>query len=401
MEVGVDTILVRTSEICLKGGNRSMFEKRLADDIAVRLAPIGAFSVRRDQGNVIVRHDGPMTEAKIAAATETLGAVFGIAWFQFAARCARDLDAVKTAAAALLAAKAPTTFKVFATRSDKSFPLDSQEIAVEVGGHLFKNVPGAAVDVHDPATRVTVLIERDGAYVSADRIEGSRGLPAGVTGKVVALLSGGIDSPVAAWKAMRRGCTPVFVHCHSYPYVGRASIDKVERLAARLATFDRGAVLWLVPIGDAQREITAKASEPERVLLYRRLMLRIAERVARRERALAIVTGDSLGQVASQTLENIAAVSAVAGMPVLRPLAGEDKDDIVAAAKRIGTYAVSIEPHDDCCTLFVPRKPATRSTAAALDAQEAAYDLEALIGAALDKAERRVCAAPARVAVVS
>ena len=401
MEGRVDTILIRTSEICLKGGNRSMFEKRLADDIAARLASVGDFSVRRDQGNVVVRHEWPLTEEQVAAATAALGETFGVAWFQFAARCDRDLEAIKATAAPLLATKAPTTFKVFATRGDKTFPLDSQAIAVEVGGHLFKNVPGATVDVHEPATRVTVQIEHDGAFVSADRIEGSRGLPAGVTGKVVALLSGGIDSPVAAYKAMRRGCTPVFVHCHSYPYVGRASIDKVERLAARLASYDKNAVLWLVPIGDAQREITAKAGEPERILLYRRLMLRVAERIAKRERALAIVTGDSLGQVASQTLENIAAVSAVATMPVLRPLAGEDKDDIVVAAKRIGTYATSIEPRDDCCTLFVPRKPATRSTAAALDAQEAKYDLEALLSDALGKAERRVCAEPARAAVVS
>lgn len=400
METRADTIIVRTSEICLKGGNRSMFEKKLAEAIAARLAPIGNFSVRRDQGNVVAAHEGPLSDVQAAAVSASLGDVFGIAWFQFAVRCAPDLDAVKAAATSLLAAKAPTTFKVFATRTDKTFPLDSQAIAVDVGGHLHQNVPGATVDVHDPATRVSVLLERDAAFVSVGREEGARGLPAGVTGKVVALLSGGIDSPVAAWKAMRRGCTPVFVHCHSYPYVGRASIDKVGRLAARLASFDRGAVLYLVPIGDAQREITAKAGEPARVLLYRRLMLRIAERIAERERALAVVTGDSLGQVASQTLENIAAVSAAARMPVLRPLAGEDKDDIVAMARRIGTYATSIEPHDDCCTLFVPRRPATRSTAAALDAEERKYDLDALIDAALAKAERRMAAETARAAMV-
>jgi len=395
-----DTLILRTNEICLKGGNRSMFEKRLADDVADRLAAVGDFSVRRDQGNVFVFHAGPMTEAQLDAATEAVRTVFGVAWFLLASRCERDLGVIERVAAELLAAEGPTTFKVFATRSDKTFPLDSQEIAVRVGAHLFKNVPGATVDVHDPATRVMVQIDRDAAYVGVRRIEGSRGLPAGVTGRVAALLSGGIDSPVAAWKTMRRGCTPVFVHFHSYPYVGRASIEKVERLARILSVYDRKAVLYLVPIGDAQREITAKAGEPYRVLLYRRLMLRIAERIARREGARAIVTGDSLGQVASQTLENIAAVSAVASLPILRPLVGDDKEDIVVVAKRIGTYAVSIEPHDDCCTLFVPRKPATRSTAEALDAEEKTYDLDALIEEAIAKTERRMAAEPAKAAMV-
>jgi thiamine biosynthesis protein ThiI len=276
---------------------------------------------------------------------------------------------------------------VFATRSDKSFPIDSQEIAREVGARILSSVPGLSVDVHGPRTRVMIEVGKGCAYVSADREEGAGGLPAGVAGKVVALLSGGIDSPVAAWKLMRRGCRPVFVHFHSYPYVSRESIDKVARLAAKLDAYAGGSTLLLVPIGDAQREITAKADESCRVLLYRRLMFRIAERIARRQGAHALVTGDSVGQVASQTLENIAAVSAAVAIPVFRPLVGDDKEDIVRVARRIGTYPISIEPHDDCCSLFVPQHPATRSDAARLDAEEGKYDAAALVEDALARAE--------------
>lgn len=388
-----DAIIIRTNEICLKGGNRGMFEKRLVDDVRGRLAAVGGFAVQRHQGNVIAVHDGPLTDAMIEAAREALRSAFGVAWIVFASRVPKDIDAVAAAAEEAIRAKAPTTFKVFASRSDKTFPMDSQEIAREIGSRLLGAVPGLAVDVHEPASRVMIEIGKECAYVSADREEGAGGLPAGVTGKVVAMLSGGIDSPVAAWKLMRRGCTPVFVHFHSYPYVGRASIDKVARLAARLRAYAGDAELFLVPIGDAQREITVKADESCRILLYRRLMLRIAERIARRERAHAIVTGDSVGQVASQTLENIAAVSSVAGMPIFRPLVGDDKEDIVRVARRIGTYPISIEPHDDCCSLFVPQHPATRADAARLDAEERKYDVAALVEGALARAEKAAAAA--------
>lgn len=391
-----DTIVLRTNEICLKGANRGLFEKRLTADVRGRLAVIGRFDVRRDQGNVLVRHDGPMTDAQASACATALADTFGVAWVVFGARVPKTLEAIKETAAALIATKAPATFKVFAKRGDKSFPHDSQHIARGVGAHLLETVPGLSVDVHDPAVRVAVDVGNAEAFVSVDRVQGAGGLPAGIAGKVVTMLSGGIDSPVAAWKVMRRGCTPVFVHFHSYPYVGRASVEKVRRLAATLdAWAGGGSVLYMVPIGDAQRDITAAAGESFRVLLYRRLMFRIAERIAAREKAHAVVTGDSVGQVASQTLENIAAVSAHARMPIFRPLIGDDKEDIVRVAKRIGTFETSIEPHDDCCSLFVPRHPATRATADVLDAEEAKYDPDAMAEAALAAAERVIVAAAA------
>ena len=376
----VDTVILHTNEICLKGRNRAMFERALMEDARSRLSSLGGFTVRRDQGNVVASHLGPLTEAQVAACKQALGTAFGISWIVFAERCAKDLDAIKTAATEAMRPKGATTFKVFATRRDKTFPVDSQEIARELGAHLLDALPGLKVDVHEPQVRVAVEIAKECAFVSADREPGAGGLPAGSSGAIVAMLSGGIDSPVAAWKVMRRGCSPIFVHFHSYPYVGRESIDKVRRLAARLGAYAGKSPLYLVPIGDRQKEITVKADETVRVLLYRRLMLRIAERIARTERAKAIVTGESVGQVASQTLENIAAVSTVAGMPIFRPLIGDDKEDIVRAAKRIGTYATSIEPHDDCCTLFVPQRPATRADAARLDREEAKYDVAALTG---------------------
>lgn len=391
-----DAIVLRTNEICLKGANRSHFEKRLVADVRRRLAAVGRFAVRSDQGSVVAQHDGPMTDAQVTASASALADTFGVAWIVLGTRAPRDLEAFKATAAALISTKAPATFKVFAKRSDKSFPHDSQHIAREVGAHLLETVPGLTVDVHEPAVRVTVDVGNAEAFVSVDRVPGAGGLPVGIAGKVVAMLSAGIDSPVAAWKTMRRGCKPVFVHFHSYPYVGRASIDKVRRLAARLdAWAGGGSVIYMVPIGEAQRDITAKAAESVRVLLYRRLMFRIAERVAKREKALAVVTGDSIGQVASQTLENIAAASAKTSLPILRPLVGDDKEDIVRVAKRIGTYATSIEPHDDCCSLFVPRHPATRASVQTLDAEEAKYEADAMADAALAAAERTDLAAEA------
>ncbi len=398
----VDTIILRTNEICLKGSNRGMFERHLLNDLRVRLAPIGTFKVRADQGSVFAFHEGALSEAQIAAAAEAVRTTFGVATILFAARVAKDIEAMGAAAEALIAKRGKTTFKVFASRSDKTFPTQSMEIVRIVGARLLANVPDITVDVRTPKTDVVIEVAKEFAYVAVGSEAGAGGLPGGVAGKVVAMLSGGIDSPVAAWKLMRRGCVPVLVHFHSYPYVGAESIDKVKRLAAKLDRFFPGLTLHLVPIGDAQREITVKSDETMRVLLYRRLMFRIAEKIAAREGAYAVVTGDSVGQVASQTIENISAVSAVTTIPTYRPLIGDDKEDIVRVAKRIDTYKTSIEPHDDCCTLFVPRRPATRATIAELDTEEAKYEVHALVDAALAATETvAVTSTPARATVAA
>lgn len=383
-----DSVIINTSEICLKGANRPYFEQMLAKNVRECVAGLGAFRVVRMQGSIALYHDGPMSDSLAAAVKEALPTVFGIGHFFFAARCDRDMETIKATAASLLAQEMTETFKVETTRSDKRYPLKSPEMSALVGEYLLDAVPGRRVDVHDPQTTVDVRIDAEHAFVSAGRIECHGGLPTGVSGNVAVLLSGGIDSPVAAWKVMRRGTRAVFVHFHSYPYVGAASIDKVKRLVAILDRYQRRSTLYLVPLADAQREIAAKADPSMRIVLYRRMMLRIAERIAAGEGCRATVTGDSIGQVASQTLENLATVSVVARMPIFRPLIGDDKNDIIAVARRIGTYATSIERQDDCCSMFMPPQPVIRSTIERAEKEEAKYDVERLAREAIAAAEK-------------
>ncbi len=385
-----DTVVIHSSEICLKGGNRGYFEKRLVANIADRLAPIGAFRILRRQGSFLAQHDGPLSDSQTAAIRTAFGSIFGIGTFAIAARCKKTREDISRACAELLAEEGPTTFKVFARRGDKTFPMNSEELAREVGGDLLEAVPHVTVDVHEPKTRIDIEIPMgDEALVAVGRASGPGGLPSGTSGRVVSLLSGGIDSPVASWKLMRRGCEAVFVHFHSYPYTGRESIEKVQRLAQTLAEYQGGASLWLVPLADVQQEIVAKADPAMRVILYRRAMLRIAAQIAHRVNAKALVTGDSVGQVASQTLENIETVSAATMLPIFRPLVGENKNDIVAAARAINTFATSIEPHEDCCSIFMPPRAATRSTIALAEAEEAKCDLAPRMAAALAAAEQK------------
>lgn len=382
-----DTIVLRMNEITLKKGNRAMFERALVDSVIRRLKPVGVFAVRRDQGNVIAICDTPMNDETVAHAEDAMKKVFGVARILIGSRVTKDIDVIATTATELATGRTGT-FKVYSNRTDKTFPLTSPQIAPLIGAAMLEKNPALTVDVHQPQIRVTIDIGTKHAFVAVGETHGAGGLPAGVTGKVVALLSGGIDSPVAAWKTMRRGCKAIFVHFHSRPFVGRASEDKARRLATILAGWQGESVLWTVAIGEAQREIMLKSAEPYRVLLYRRLMIRIAEKIATKEKALALVTGDSIGQVASQTLENIASVSKVATLPVLRPLVGDDKEDIVQVARRIDTYQVSIEAHDDCCSLFMPQNPATRASVKNLDIEERRYDVGALVEAALQAATK-------------
>lgn len=383
----LDSIIITTAELCLKGGNRSFFERHLMTNVRDRVASLGNFRFLKKQGSFALYHDGPIPPALVGAATEALKTVFGIGQFYFAARCSTDMETIKRTAAEMLAEKGTGSFKVETTRSDKKYPLKSPQISAEVGGHLMEHVDGVTVDVHSPASIVDVRIDTDFAMISAGRIACHGGLPTGVSGSVAVLLSGGIDSPVAAWKTMRRGCRAVFVHFHSYPYVGAASIDKVKRLVDVLDRFQLHSTLYLVPLSEAQREIAAKADPSMRIVLYRRMMLRIAERIGAKEGCQATVTGDSIGQVASQTLENMATVSAVAHMPIFRPLIGDDKNDIIDVARRIGTFETSIERQDDCCSMFMPPQPVIRSTIERAEREETKYDVDALVEDALEKTE--------------
>lgn len=383
-----DTVVIRTNELCLKGGNRGFFENRLLEDVSQRLKSIVGLKLKRDQGKIVLsKKEGEFTEAETALVDGALSTTFGIGNWSFAARSARDLDAAAATVVRALAGRTGT-FKIETRREDKSYPLDSIQVSQEIAKRVLPQVPHVKVDVHDPDTVVTVSVLKDAMRVQAGQTEGLGGMPAGSAGRLACLLSGGLDSPVAAWRMMRRGCRAVLVHCHSYPYVGDASIQKVRRLAERLAEYQGETVLYLVPIADAQREIVAKAPEALRVILYRRFMLRAAEALALRNKASGTVTGDSVGQVASQTLENLRAVSAVATLPIHRPLVANDKEETVAVAKRIGTYAISIERQDDCCSLFMPRSPALRATVAECLAAEEKFDIVGLLADALQKAEK-------------
>lgn len=381
-----DTVIIHTDEIALKGGNRRLFERLLEEDIMRKLGDLRPAAARSRKGSVVLRYDRPLDPHAAAMIADRLSAVFGIAHFLLATSTTKHIQAIASAAARLMEGRTGT-FAVTAKRSDKSFPEDSLEICRRVGAAVLDAVECLTVDLDAPDNIVHIEVNADGAFVSTTRHKGAGGLPSGSAGTVAALLSGGFDSPVAAWKMMRRGCLVVPIHFHSYPYVGAESVDKVKRLAARLAVFQPDMTLRLVPFGDLQRAVTAVAGERMRVVLYRRFMMRIAERIAVGAGAQALVTGDSIGQVASQTLENIRAVSAAASLPVLRPLAGDDKRDIIAAARRIGTYGVSAEPHEDCCSLFVPDRPELRATAEAAEREESRLDVDGLVDDALRRTE--------------
>jgi thiamine biosynthesis protein ThiI len=377
-----DLLLAHYHEIGLKGRNRPRFERLLKRNLERALAG-SAGRVRLVSGRVEVTEPGE-------DALERVTRVFGVANVAPVLLAPADLDRIVERALEVVgdAGAGFDTFAIRSRRARTSFPHTSQEVN-EVVGDAVRTRLGKRVDLSHPDLTVRIEIVENRAYVSADKVAGPGGLPVGSAGAVVCLLSAGIDSPVATWRMMRRGADPVAVHFHGQPFTDRSSERKVEALVEVLARWGYGGRWWSVPMGEAQREITLAAPSPLRVLLYRRLMLRVAEAVAARHNALAVVTGDSLGQVASQTLENMGAVGAVASLPVLRPLVGTDKVEIIDEARRIGTYDVSAEAHQDCCTLFEPRHPATHSSAAELDAAESGYDVDALVKDCLDRAEQR------------
>ena len=277
------------------------------------------------------------------------------------------------------------SFRVVTRRADKRFPLPSPAVNAAVGT-VIKEATRRRVDLDRAELTVTIEILPGEMLYSVEKVPGPGGLPVGVSGHVVALLSGGIDSPVAAARMMRRGCRVTFVHFHSAPYLDRSSQEKTREIVRRLVAYHGDARLVLVPFGEVQREIVTAVPPPPRVILYRRMMLRIASEIARRIGAEALVTGDSLGQVASQTLSNLAVVEQAASLPLFRPLIGMDKLEISTEAERLGTFEISIEPDQDCCSLFVPRHPTTRARLAAIEAAESALDVPRLIAVAVDGA---------------
>jgi thiamine biosynthesis protein ThiI len=376
------SVIVHYQEIALKGKNRPWFIARLARNLRTALADLGVRNVRVLMGRIEVTLGD---EARWPEVRERLRTVFGVANFARAGRVALDVDAIAAAILAELGDVEPATFRVSARRADQRFPLTSPQIEREVGGRI-KEARGWTVNLDAPALTIHVEALSHEAFYYVGKERGPGGLPAGTSGRVVCLLSGGIDSPVAAWRMMRRGCRALFVHFHSYPILSRASQEKARELASMLTRYQYDSRLFLVPFGQIQQRVVLAVPPPLRVVIYRRLMMRIAERIARQNRAHALVTGEVVGQVASQTLENLANINDVVSMPVLRPLIGMDKDEIVLEAQRLGTFPVSIIPDQDCCTLFTPRHPATKARRFEVEAAEQALPVEDIVQQAVAEA---------------
>jgi thiamine biosynthesis protein ThiI len=381
----MNTIVVHYKELALKGRNRPWFVNLLVRNLRAALKDLDVRSVRSVMGRLEIDL-GP--DVPLERVSERLRRVFGIANFSHARRAAHDFDLLASAIVATLPGVRVESFRVRARRADKSLPFTSPQIEREVGGRI-RQATGWKVDLDAPTLTVHVEAMPDHAMYFFDKERGAGGLPTGTGGRVACLLSGGIDSPVAAFRMMRRGCTILFVHFHSYPILSNASQEKVREITRLLTRYQLRSRLILVPFGDVQQKVVVAAVPQLRVVLYRRLMMRIAERLARRWRARALVTGEVLGQVASQTLENMTIIAEATTMEVLRPLVGMDKDEIAAEAERIGTFPISIIPDQDCCQLFTPQHPSTRATREEIEDAERALPISDMVESAAGAAEKQ------------
>jgi thiamine biosynthesis protein ThiI len=378
----VPSVIAHYSEIALKGKNRPWFLQRLVSNLRFALSDLEVSEVRAPLGRIeiVLRNDAAWPGVR-----ERLGRMFGLANFSLAHKAPLDIDAIGDALVNDLPAEPVESFRIAVRRADKRFPIPSPEVE-RILGRRVQDARGWKVNLAEPAMRVGVEILPKAAYYYFGKLPGPGGMPVGTSGRVAALLSGGIDSPVAAWRMMRRGCTATFVHFHSYPFLERTSQDKARALAKMLTMYQFRSRLYLVPFGELQRQITLSVPGALRVVIYRRMMLRIAERIARDRGAHALVTGEVVGQVASQTIENLTAIDRASTLPVFRPLIGMDKVEITAQAEKLGTYPVSIIPDQDCCTLFTPRHPATAASANEIAAAEETLPVADMVRAAADAA---------------
>lgn len=375
-----DVILAQYNEVALKLGHRSMFVGRLLQNVRASLKGLPTASVRSRSGRLVV-------ELGSAAEDEVLRRLRvqpGLANLIPARRCRPEVEDIERTAAELIRTwRPPGSFRVDVRRADKNFPVKSPELAARIGA-MAGEVTGAPVDLKSAPSVLRVIISREEAWVAtSDRIEGAGGLPASTAGRVLLLLSGGIDSPVAGLRMMRRGCRLDAIHFHSAPFLDRTSQEKARRLAAVLARGQTSVRLSLIAFGEMQSDIVRTAPQPLRVVLYRRMMMRIASEVARVDLCSGLVTGESLGQVASQTLANMAVIESAARLPVLRPLVGMEKLEITRYARRNDTYRISVVPDQDCCTLFVPRHPATGARLGEVEAAERSIAVDAMVEKAL------------------
>lgn len=387
---GDEIILLKLGEVVLKGLNRRGFEERLMGNAKRRLQKYGRFKVTSRQSILYVE---PQTgDCDMDGAFETLCQLFGVVGVSRAKACEKTPGAILETAATYLYddLMEARTFKVESKRSDKSFPLKSIQLSQYVGGKLDERFPHLQADMHDPELTVHLEVRDFAAYVHGDPAPGAGGLPVGMGGRAVSLLSGGIDSPVASWMMAKRGVALEMVHFFSYPYTSPEAKDKVLQLAQLLTPWCGRLTVHVVPFTEIQEELRRSCPEALFTLLMRRFMMRISERVARRIGAHGLVTGESLGQVASQTMDAMAVTNAVVDLPVFRPVVGMDKEEIVRIARKIGTFETSILPYEDCCTVFTPRHPKTHPKEEELLEAEENLDVEGLIQKAFDGIERVV-----------
>lgn len=390
-------IVVHHHEITLKGNNRHFFEGHLRKNVRTVLSGIaGEKSVTGGYGRFFISLD---SESDFPSAIDRLRYVFGLANICAGFSVPQDVDVFSATAVQLLRNETFSSLRVVARRPDKRFSTPSMEVNRVVGGVLCETF-GVRADMSNPDVTVYIEIIDGGAIVYTSKTPGAGGLPVGVSGSVVGLLSAGFDSPVACWQLIRRGARVLFVHFHSMPYTGRESLAQVRQLTEILTRYQFRSKLHLVPFAELQQEIVLHCPQPLRVVLYRRMMIRIAEEIAGREGAEALVTGEAVGQVASQTLRNIRVINDAARLPILRPLSGADKEDTMEMARRIGTYEISKEPFDDCCSFLAPRRPETWASPSAVADAEAALNIPGLVRDALARTEVESFAFP-RTAVTT
>ena len=383
-----EMILLKLGELVLNGANRYTFEDKLKSNLARRLKSHGKFRVYSRQSTTYIE---PLSdECDMDAAYDAAKKVFGAVGVSRAKACAKTKEAMLETVRTYLAGNlvGEKTFKVESKRADKSFPMTSIQLSQWVGGELDELYPNLHVDVHNPALTIHLEVRDYAAFVHADPEPGAGGLPVGTSGRAMSLLSGGIDSPVASWMMAKRGVALEMVHFYSYPYTSPEAKEKVLDLARLLTPWTGRLIVHVVPFTHIQEELRRACPEELFTLLMRRFMMRIAEGMARRTGCRALVTGESLGQVASQTMDAMAVTGAVASLPVFRPLVGMDKEEVVRIARKIGTLETSILPYEDCCTVFTPRHPRTRPHLDEIEAAEAVLDVEALVQEALDATER-------------
>lgn len=380
--------IIHYHELALKGRNRDFFETQLLRNLREALRDLGVRRVDALQGRMRIQLPA---EAPADLVRQRLSRIFGVSNYLLTEAIPLnlsdpDVELLKTAALRQVQAMPFESFRVSAKRADKRLSLTSMDVERIIGQHLCEQT-GKRVDLRRPDLTLHVELLSRQAHLSARKEPGPGGMPVGVSGTVAVLLSGGIDSPIAAYRMMKRGCRAVFVHFSGRPLVSRASEEKVQELARLLTAYQYRSRLYVVPFGEIQRDIVATAPAPFRVILYRRMMMRIAEEVARREGCWALATGDSLGQVASQTPENLTVAEEAAELPILRPLIGMDKVEITAQAEAIGSFDISIEPDQDCCKLFVPANPSTRTNLDTVRKIERSFDIGSLVKQGLEKAE--------------